>query len=309
MTEKKRLIETYVDELVKELEGCDPALIMDAANDAHEFLHSETENLMESNPELDLSAAVAQAIETFGAPSEVAQAFLDVDGHVSRALSWPKPQPKKKAIFSRIGALFTDQRAYLSLLYLVLSGITGLAYFMWTTYGLIITVASCLFIIGIPISLLFFGSVRAVTLAESRMIEALLGERMPRRPIFHRVQGNILSKFWVTIKDIETWTSLLYMLLMFPLGMSYCLGVILIFGTAVEFFVVPFFPHPTEIALFFFNALQIDPQPWHIVFTLPIGLMFLVAPLGVTSKVGRFHAKLAKFLLVTRSARSAAKKA
>jgi hypothetical protein len=76
---------------------------------------------------------------------------------------------------------------------------------------------------------------------------------------------------------------------------------IIIFGTAVEFVVVPFFPHPTEIALFFFNLFRIDPQPWHILITLPVSFVFLIALLVVARVLGRFHAKLAKFFFLCSS--------
>lgn len=304
MGKKEQLIDSYVAQLVTELEGSDPALIMDAANDAHEFLHSETSSLLAEDPELDPPMAVARAIESFGTPIEVAQAFLDVDGHVNRALAWPSPL-RKKSLWSGIGALFSDQRAYLSLLYLLLSFITGIIYFVWAAYGLALTLGSIVLIIGIPIGLLFFGSVRAVALAESRIIEVLLGERMPRRPIFHRVEGNILTKFWVTIKDLQTWTNLCYMVIMLPLGMCYFMIVVFLFGAAVECLMVPFFPHPTDLVIVFFNVLDVTPQPWHLLFTLPASLVFLVALLSVARTLGRFHARLAKWMLVTRVAKPA----
>jgi hypothetical protein len=39
-------------------------------------------------------------------------------------------------------------------------------------------------IIGIPFAILFLGSVRVLSLVEGRIVETMLGERMPRRPLY-----------------------------------------------------------------------------------------------------------------------------
>ena len=48
--------------------------------------------------------------------------------------------------------------------------------------GLSLSLGLLILIVGIPLTVLFFGSVRGLALLEGRLVEALLGERMPRRP-------------------------------------------------------------------------------------------------------------------------------
>jgi hypothetical protein len=183
----------------------------------------------------------------------------------------------------------------------------GLIYFVWSVLGLAITLFSFIFIIGIPMCLLFFGSIRVIALVESRLIETLLGARMPRRPIFSKVNGNILSQFWALVKNPESWTILIYLILMAPLGITYFLIAVCMLGTAVEFLFVPFFPHPAETARFCFELAHIEPSPWMLSFTLLISFFLIVLTLHVVKAIGRFHARFAKGLLVARSARFAAK--
>ena len=57
---------------------------------------------------------------------------------------------------------------------------------------------------------------------EGRIVEALLGVRMPRRPPSDRAADEAI---WTRIKealsDIRTWSSMFYLLLMLPLGIIY----------------------------------------------------------------------------------------
>ncbi len=65
------------------------------------------------------------------------------------------------------------------------------------------------------------GVCRVVSLAEGRLIEAMTGVRMPRRPVY---QSKAL-KFWERIgemlKDPRTWTTIAYFILMLPIGILY----------------------------------------------------------------------------------------
>ena len=74
--------------------------------------------------------------------------------------------------------------------------VTGIVYFTLIVAGLSTMAGFAILIVGIPFALLFIAVVRAVSLAEGRMIEGLLGERMPRRP---RTSG--LSPSWLTALD------------------------------------------------------------------------------------------------------------
>jgi hypothetical protein len=80
--------------------------------------------------------------------------------------------------------VFADPRAYGALLYMLLSLVTGIFYFTWAVTGLSLTLGLAVLIIGIPFAILFFASVRGLALLEGRLVEVMLGERMPRRPAY-----------------------------------------------------------------------------------------------------------------------------
>ena len=77
-----------------------------------------------------------------------------------------------------------DPRTYGALFYLVLALATGIFYFTWVVTGLSLSAGLAVLIIGIPFAILFLGSVRVLSLVEGRIVEAMLGERMPRRPLY-----------------------------------------------------------------------------------------------------------------------------
>jgi hypothetical protein len=55
--------------------------------------------------------------------------------------------------------------------------------------GIAISISFSLFIFGLPIAIFFLYSVRGFALLEGRIVEALLGVRMPRRPLFYPKEG------------------------------------------------------------------------------------------------------------------------
>ena len=67
---------------------------------------------------------------------------------------------------------------------MLVSLVTGIMYFTWAVTGLSLSVGLLVLIISLPFIGLFFLSVRGIALVEGRIVEALLGVRMPRRPIF-----------------------------------------------------------------------------------------------------------------------------
>lgn len=73
---------------------------------------------------------------------------------------------------------------------------------------------------------------RVVSLAEGRLIEAMTGERMPRRPVHLNKATGFWSRIGNMLKDPRTWTTLAYLMLMLPLGIVYF--VIAVVGLSVS---------------------------------------------------------------------------
>jgi hypothetical protein len=114
-----------------------------------------------------------------------------------------------------------DPRAYGALIYMLLSLATGIFYFTWAVTGIALSFGLFILIIGIPFTLLFIGSVRAIGWVEGRIVQALLGVDMA----VDSGGGAQGLTFWGQVKhaltDARTWGTLFYMILQLPLGIAY----------------------------------------------------------------------------------------
>ena len=61
---------------------------------------------------------------------------------------------------------------------MVLALATGIFYFTWVVAGVSMSAGFAVLIIGVPFVILYFGSVRVLSLVEGRLVEVMLGERM-----------------------------------------------------------------------------------------------------------------------------------
>ncbi|RZA07306.1 MAG: hypothetical protein EOP02_37545, partial [Proteobacteria bacterium] len=172
-------IPEYLEQLRAALHGADPAMIQDALYDAEEYLRSElAEQAGKSEAEV-----IASVAGSYGAPEEVADIYRDTEVTVNRALRAPVP-PKRKSVLGRFFGVIVDPRTYGALFYMLLSLATGIVYFTVVTTGLSTSVPLLILIIGVPLLVLFLGLIRVLSLVEGRIVEVLLGERMPRRPLY-----------------------------------------------------------------------------------------------------------------------------
>ena len=177
------LVEEYLDALKKELKGSDTATIQDALVDAEEHLTTALESAREGQPDIDEADVLGQIIEQYGTPEETATAYKEVERRTFPGLV-PATAKKRRSFLGRFFGIYTDPRAWGSLFYMLIAFVTGIVYFSWAVTGLSISISFTIFIFGLPVLLLFLLSVRGVAWIEGRMVEALLGVRMPRRPLF-----------------------------------------------------------------------------------------------------------------------------
>jgi hypothetical protein len=129
-------------------------------------------------------------------------------------------------------------------------------------------------------------------------VEALLGIRMPRRPLFAKKQQRMWERFKTLFKDKLSWTTILYMLLQLPFGILYftvfvsliCLGLALI-------------AQPILQALFGFPVADVHGiayylPNWLAPLPLIVGVLWLLLTMHLAKLVGRLHGVYAKSLLV-----------
>src|SRR4249919_3993041 len=291
-------IPDYLEQLRRSLAGADPALVQDALYDAEEYLRSE----LTENPGKSEAEVIAAVASSYGAPDEVADIYRDTEVKVQSALRTPTTRPAvaNRSWISRFFGVIAEPRTYAALFYMLLALATGIFYFTWVVTGISLSGGLAVLIIGIPFVILYFGSIRVLSLVEGRIVEVMLGERMPRRPLYS-ARGRTV---WEGIKDMftdpRTWSTLLYMFAMLPLGIAYFTVIVTLLSVALGCIAGP-------VLLMFgaFDNWYIDNwevgtslHPWQMPLVFVAGVLLLFATLHLARGIGKMHGAIAKHLLV-----------
>ena len=295
MSNIPKTINEYLQQLYAALQGADPALIQDALYDAEEHLRAE----LAEHPGVDEAAMIARIVTSYGAPDEVADIYRIKEGQVQQALRTPRAPPRASA-FGKFFGVLADTRAYTALFYMLLSLGTGIFYFVWTVTGLSLSLGFMVLIIGIPFAILFFGSVRALALVEGRLVEAMLDVRMPRRPPYAEIGLPIRSRIKTFFTDPRSWSTLIYMLLMCPLGVLYFTFCITGMSFVLALMFGPIIKAVTGYGILNINDVAYAPPLWAEPFTLVAGIVLLCGVLHMARGIGHMHGQLAKHMLVMR---------
>jgi uncharacterized membrane protein len=293
-----RTVEQYLDALRTALAGADRALVQDALYDAEEHLRSE----IAQRPGDNEGDVLASIVTSYGAPEEVAEAYRSNEATVQKALRPPPPRTRTTAL-GRFFGVFADSRAYLSVLYMLLALVTGVIYFTFAVTGLSLSLGLAILIIGVPFFLIFIGAARFVALAEGRLVEVMLGTRMPRRPVYPDRETPFLRRIVEMLKDPRTWGTLVYFVLMLPLGVFYftfaTVGIIVSLALTVA---------PVIVLLHFMGVPGLDVQMSDGDVVIPnmamlplitiLGILLLTVTMHLARGIGYLHGQLAKTLLV-----------
>ena len=300
-------IPDYLEHLRRSLAGADPALIQDALYDAEEYLRSE----MAENPDKSEAEVIAQVASSYGAPDEVADIYRDTEVKVQTALRAPPPR-QHRSLLGKFFGVIAEPRTYAALFYMLLSMATGIFYFTWVVTGISLSAGLAVLIIGIPFAILFLGSTRMFSLLEGRIVEVMLGERMPRRPLYNSRGKPWMARIGEMLSDPRTWTTLLYMVLMLPLGIIYFTLAVTLLSVSLSFIAAP------VMVLVGYAAYNPDFEGWTLLgmengvlttsleyFSLPLvfisGVLLLFATLHLARGIGYLHGQFAKHLLVKSS--------
>jgi uncharacterized membrane protein len=302
-----RSIDEYLRQLREAFSGEDPALVQDALYDAEEYLRAE----VAAHPGKSEGDVLELIATTYGAPDEVAVAYRDTEAKVKAALQPPRPNAAESpSVMRRFFGIFSDVRAYTSLFYMFLAFATGIVYFVFAVTGLSMSVGFAVLIIGIPFFLAFIGISRVISLGEGRLLEALTGERMPRRPVHPGPKRSWWERIVDMLKDARTWTTLAYFVLMLPLGIAYFVFALVGLTVGASFVAAPFIEGAHWLGWLDFNG-GIVFNDVHIVqeagflgvlgllLMLVVGVLILTALMHAARGIGRVHARVAKALLVT----------
>jgi uncharacterized membrane protein len=298
-----RTIDAYLDQLRAALRGADPALVQDALYDAEEHLRAE----LAEQPGRSEADMLAQVAGSYGAPDEVAELYREQEIKIQRALR-PPPPPPRRSLAGRFFGVAADPRTYGALFYMVLALATGIFYFTWAVVGVSLSAGLSVLIVGLPFIVLFFGSVRALSLVEGRIVEAMLGARMPRRPPYAVAGRSLMQRIGAMFTDARTWSTLLYMLLMLPLGIAYFTIAVVLVVVSLAFIGAPLvwaLHAPWLSDLYVDHQVMVDfgygahvPGWGDAIVLCAAGVLLLFATLHLVRALGRLHGHLARHLLV-----------
>jgi len=130
-------------------------------------------------------------------------------------------------------------RAYTTLLYLLLSLVTGILAFTYAVTGLSLSLGLAILIIGLPLAVAFLAGARLLSVAELRLLGALVGTGEGAAPAVLPAGGGWWERVKALVGDLRTWTSLLYFLLLLPLGTTYFTLIVTFLTTSVALLAVP----------------------------------------------------------------------
>ena len=200
--------------------------------------------------------------------------------------------------------MYKRQRTYGALFYMLLALATGIFYFTWTVTGVSLSLGLAILIIGLPFFLLFVAASRVIALVEGRIVETMLGERMPRRAAYADRDQPLLAQIKAMLLDARTWSALLYFVLMLPLGIVYftmavtglSVSLALIAAPLVEWMGGGWIVHVNGVS----SLSNGTGVPLAVVWPLVVlaGIALLLITLHGARLIGMAHARLAKALLV-----------
>lgn len=297
-------IPAYLAQLRRSLEGADPAMIQDALYDAEEYLRAE----LAANPGKSEAEVIADVAGSYGAPDEVADIYRDTEAKVETALRTPRiASPLRNtgapSVWQRVFGVFGvfgDPRTYGALFYMLLALATGIFYFTWVVTGLSLSLGLSILIIGLPFVILFFGATRVLSLVEGRLVEVMLGERMPRRPLYVDRELPLLKRIGAMFTDPRSWSTFIYFILMLPLGIVYF--TIAMTGLALSLGLM--FAPLARLLSDHVQVVLVDGRdllamyPWSAPLLMLAGFACLLMTLHLARWIGMLHAQIAKRLLV-----------
>jgi uncharacterized membrane protein len=290
-------IDGYLQNLKAEMKDCDRATVQDALSDAEEYLRNALDNLKTNKPAVPEATAFSSVVEEYGTPAEIADAYRKIEARTSPSLV-ARTTKKNQSFFGRFFGVVIEPRAWGALLYLLFTLATGIIYFTWAVTGISLSLSLLILIIGIPIAGLFILSTRGLALLEGRMVEALLGIRMPHRPLFSPKDKGIWAKFKTLLIDKYTWFSMVYMLLQLPLGITYFTVFITLISTSLALVAAPIWSLAFNLPVFTNNGTQYILNGWVTPFLTVAGVILFFATLHLAKVIGGLQGKLAKAMLV-----------
>ncbi len=293
-------VEAYLAELRERLAGSDPATVQDALADAEDHLQSALEQAQREHPEAAPATLLSGIIANFGTPAEVAKAYRDIEVRLTPPFA-PVEVKDTRPFHVRFFGVLGEPRAYAALLYLLTSMVTGILYFTWAVTGVSLSIGLMVLIFGLPFFGLFVFSIQGLALVEGRLVEALLGVRMPRRQVPFRSGSGIWKRFVARLKDRRTWTTLAYLVLQLPVGIIHFTVFLTLLVYSLQLLALPVLQLVFDQPLISFSFGRYFVPLWSMPLLFMAGILDIIVLLHLAKFVGRQHGTMAKALLVQRA--------
>jgi uncharacterized membrane protein len=290
-------VEAYLNALRDELKGSDAATIQDALADAEEHLRAALSNLREKQPEVPEEEALNQVIEQYGSPEETAASYREVERRTGPSVV--QNAKVQQSAIKRFFAVYDDPKAWGALLYMLVSLVTGVVYFTWVVTGLSLSLSFAIFVFGLLFAVFFTVSLRGLALLEGRIVEGLLGVRMPRRPLFFQKGTSWFERLKSNLTDKHVWLSLVYFFLQMPLGVIYFSLVVILFALSIGLMAAPLVQSITDFPILSIGVARYYLPLWLTPVFLLIGFLIWTLTMHLGRWVGQLHGKYAKTFLVT----------
>jgi len=289
-------IEAYLDALKNEMKTADSALVQDALADAREHLSTALAAAREKDANLVEVDALKSIVDEYGTPEETASAYQEVERRTSPSLKQPA---RPHSAIGKFFGVYSDPRAWGALLYMLIAFVTGVFYFSWAITGISLSASFVIFIFGLPVALLFFLSVRGLALLEGRLVEALLGVRMPRRPLFSHQDMKWFDRLKALVSDKNTWLMLIYMIVQFVLGIIYFVLIVTVLSFSLSLIGIPVmqvFFHQGVIEM---NSVRYFVPTWTYALFVLGGILLWTSFMNIARGIGQLHGRFAKWMLVS----------
>jgi hypothetical protein len=241
-------------------------------------------------------------VDEYGTPEETASAYGEVERRTSPIL---KVGGKPRSLPGRIFGVYTDPRTWSALLFMFITFVTGIIYFTWVVTGTALSLSLMILIIGAPVAILYLLSVQGLALLEGRLVEALLGVRMPRRPLFAQPGLKWLGRLKALLTDKHTWISMLYMLLQLPLGIFYFTLLVTLIAFSFALAGGPFVHLLVSVPMEFVPVYKSYYIPlwmlplWARALMIVGGGLLLTLTMHLARGIGLLHGRYAKWMLVS----------
>ncbi len=289
----------YLEELKKALTGCDRSTIQDALSDAEEHLRTALDQALRNDPDRTETEVLQMVVEKYGTPEETAAAYREIETRTAPALAGTTGyESSERSWAGMIFGVLAEPRAYGALLYMLFAMITGIIYFTWAVTGISLSAGFIVLIIGLPFIGVFLLSIRGIALVEGRIVEALLGVRMPRRPLFSQKHLGVWQRFKALLGDRITWTAFLYMIVMLPLGIVYFTVFITMMVFVLRLIGSPVFDLFLDFPIMMISNMEYYIPDWGVPFAMLAGFIWLILTLHLACLIGRMQGAIAKKLLV-----------